>query len=119
MLPSISDRPPPPFWQRRENPGDRYAALPSLGREAEDEKEEKRGVVTKAEVIEEGIKRERGGLFRFGGWVWVGYPGIPFRMKGGEGGDWCIVRTAQRAHQLQPPSITHCGAVAGYVGVKG
>lgn len=29
VLPSLSERPPPPFWPRRENPGDRSAALPS------------------------------------------------------------------------------------------
>lgn len=29
VLRSLSDGPPPPFWPRRENPGDRSAALPS------------------------------------------------------------------------------------------
>lgn len=29
VLPSLSERPPPPFWPRRENPSDRSAALRS------------------------------------------------------------------------------------------
>lgn len=81
---SLTERPPPPFWPRRENPGDRSAALPSWDERAAKRRRwrrrrrRKRGVI----VEEGGGKREEvdegGGLFRFKWWVGVGYPGIPY-----------------------------------------
>lgn len=78
VLPSLSERPPPPFWPRRENPGDRSAALPSWDVRGEAGRRNGGGAVL--------IVREGGGK-RGGEEAW-GRRAIPFRGVGGGGISW-------------------------------
>lgn len=75
---SLSERPPPPFWPRRENPGDRSAALPSWDERAARRRRRwcwrrrrKRGVIVgKAEVNERRRMRAGGYSVSSSGWGW-------------------------------------------------
>lgn len=60
------------------------------------------------------MRTEGGGLFRFEWWVGVGYPGIPFR---GVLVHCAPPKFSVRHSTSAAPSVTHCGADAGCVGV--